>query len=74
MRRGQRPRAQLDVEPGERLPDARRAAQARRRERDELVLAAGGLAHAGERAADVVADARRRMRERADVEGDSHGR
>ena len=59
MRRRAAARAALDVEPGERLADRRAAPRARRREGDDLVPSAGRLDQAGERAADVVADARR---------------
>ena len=73
LREGQRHEPELDVEPVERTRDRLAPARARRRERDDLVLARARLDEPGERAADVVADARPRMRERADVEHDPHG-
>ena len=51
-----------------RLPDRRR-----RRERDDLVAMLGRhLGEAGQRAAEVVVDARAFVRQRADIEGDPH--
>ena len=71
---GQRPRAQLDVDALERLAD-RAPARGLVGANATISCSPGrGLGEPGERAADVVADARRRMRERADVEGDPHGR
>ena len=46
--------------------------EAGRRERHDLVLSGGGLDETAERAADVVADPERRVRERRDVERDPH--
>ena len=71
--RGQGPQPQLHVEAGQRGADALRPAQARGRERHDLVAPRGLLQQPCERAADVVAHAGGRVREGADVEGDPHG-
>ena len=52
--------------------DPARAADARRRERDDLVPPAGGLGEPAERALHVVPDPEERMDQRADVERDPH--
>ena len=49
-----------------------RPADARRRERDDLVSAVRRLDETAERALDVVPDPEQRMAERADVERDPH--
>ena len=49
------------------------AANADGAERDDLVRASSGRQHPAQRAEDVVADARSRMREGRDVVRDSHG-
>jgi len=72
VREREPPGPELDVDAVERGTDAIGAAQARRRECDDLVLAARHLDQAAERAADVVADPEQRVRERGDVEGDPH--
>ena len=74
LRERQRHEAELDVEPVERTRNRPAAGRARRRERDDLVRPGRRLDEPGERAADVVADAGQRMRERADVVDDPHGR
>jgi len=70
----QEPELHVDLDPVERLGDPAKPARARGRERHDLMSAVGGLGQPTERAADVVADARALVRERAHVEGDPHGR
>ena len=72
MGEGEGPGAQLDVDPGERGADPVRAADARRREGDDLVRSARDLDEAAERALHVVPDPEERMAQRADVERDPH--
>ena len=72
VRERQRPGPDLDVDSRERRADPLRAADARRREGDDLVPSGGCLGEAGERALDVVPDPEQRMRKRADVERDPH--
>ncbi len=73
MREREPHEAKLDVDAGERLGDDALARGRRRRERDDLVAVLGRhLGEARERAADVVVDARPLVRQRADVERDSH--
>ena len=67
-----RPRTQLDVDPGEGGADPLRPADARRRERDDLVLGARGGDEPTERALHVVPDAEERVAQRAHVECDPH--
>ncbi len=67
-----RPRAELDVDPGEGGADPLRATDARRCERDDLVLAARGVDEPAERALHVVPDAEERVAQRAHVECDPH--
>ena len=71
---GQRPRAHLHIDPAERSANPARAFDARRRERDDLVLARGGFRDARERAPHVVPDPEERMAQRTDVERDPHRR
>jgi hypothetical protein len=73
VRERQPDRSQLDLEPRERRADPFGAPDARRRERDDLVLASGRLHEAAEGPSDVVADPEQRVGQRADVEDDSHG-
>jgi hypothetical protein len=63
-------RSSTAIPRGER--ESARAADARRREGDDLVLAAARLGEAAERALDVVPDPEQRMAQRAHVEGDPH--
>jgi hypothetical protein len=72
MGRRQPPGPELDVDRGECRPDPLRAADARGRERDDLVLARGGLDQPAERALHVVPDAEQVVAQRADVERDPH--
>jgi hypothetical protein len=72
VREGQRHDPPLCVDPVQRGVEAVAAAEGRRRERDELVFPAGRLRHPPQRAADVVADAGPRMRQRTDVVDDPH--
>jgi len=74
VRGRQRPGSHLHVESRKGLADPARAPQARRRERDDLVRSGAGLDHPAEGASDVVPDPGGRVGERADVEGDPHGR
>ena len=74
LREGQRHELELDVDAVERARDRASPGRARGRESNELVRTCRGLDEAGERAADVIADTRQRMRERADVVDDPHGR
>ena len=70
MRSRQDGQPSLDRDPVERRLDRALSTPARRRECDQLVPAGGGEAE--DRAADVVADAGAWMRERRDVDDDSH--
>ena len=72
MRERQRPRSDLDVDVRECRPDPLRAADARRREGDDLVPSGRCLGESRERAPNVVPDAEQRMRQRAYVERDPH--
>ena len=74
VRRGQRDEPGRGRDVVERSADRDRPAEARRRERDELVPVSGGRTHAGKRAADVVPDPGARMGERRDVDDDPHTR
>ncbi len=74
VRERQAPGTQLDVDPGERGPNPVAAPNARRSERDDLVLSSSSLGQPAERAVDVVADPVKRVRQRADVEDDPHSR
>ena len=65
--------APLCGDPVERVLEASSTPDRSGCERDELVLAAVRAGHSGERAADVVADAGPRMRQRTDVVDDPHG-
>ena len=73
VREGEELERELDRDALERLGDRLPPLRARRREGDDLVLAGGRLREPRERAAEVVADPRARVRERRDVEGDPHG-
>ena len=57
----------------QRALEQRAAADADRTERDQIALARRGLGDPAQRAEDVVADARPRMREGRHVVGDPHG-
>ena len=72
VREGEEPEPQVDGNPLDCPRDRVQTLRARRREGDDLVLVSGRVNEAGERAADVVADARPRVGERRDVEGDPH--
>ena len=73
LRERQRHEPELDVDPVERARDRLPPGGARGRERDDLVRSARGLDEPGQRAADVVADPRQRVRQRRDVVDDPHG-
>jgi hypothetical protein len=72
VREGEPDRPELDVETGERGADPLRPFDARRRERDDLVLPGGSLGQAAQRPPDVVPDPEQRVRERRHVEDDPH--
>jgi hypothetical protein len=72
MRERQPPGPKLDVDVPQCRPNPLRPLEARRRERDDLVLVTGSLDQAAQGPADVVADPERRMGQRRDVEGDPH--
>jgi hypothetical protein len=60
-------------QPVERRLDPAFPQRSRGRERDELVAIADDFDETAEHAAEVVADARPRQRQRAHVDDDSHG-
>ena len=72
MTEGNRDRLALEREIAECTLEGCTAADAHRTEGDELVVSVHRK-HSFQRAEDVVADARSRMRERRDVVGDPHG-
>ena len=65
--------ALLDVQSLERLVEQAPASDADRSEGDDFAFGPRRLEHAFQRAEDVIADARSRMREGRDVVRDSHG-
>jgi hypothetical protein len=74
VRAEERPQAQLHRDAVQRLRDHAPALRRRRRERDHLVAVARcRLGEAGERASDVVVDARPLVGQRRHVERDPHG-
>ena len=73
VREREPPGPELDVDALEGRADSIGPVEARRGERDDLVLGARDLDEAAERAADEVPDPEQRVRERGDVERDPHG-
>ena len=71
---GQEPQPEGERQAGQNLGDPPHPLRAGRREGDDLVPPARDVAEPFERAANVVADSGQLVRERADVEGDPHGR